>query len=81
MRSMNLDWERPGIRKAGEVKMIRRDGYGRTRRYYTCKHEHKDLCENTYILVDTRQPPFRSKSPSWPYVFIYGFFHADETST
>jgi hypothetical protein len=33
-RSMRCDCESPGIRSEGEVKIIRREGYGRTRRYY-----------------------------------------------
>lgn len=33
IRSRKGDWRMPGTRCAGEAKRIRRDGYGRTRRY------------------------------------------------
>lgn len=33
MRSRNFACKRPGIRSAGEVNVMRSDGYGRTRRY------------------------------------------------
>lgn len=36
MRERKGDWRRPGIRRAGETKTMRKAGWGRTRRYYTC---------------------------------------------
>jgi hypothetical protein len=33
IRSMRCDCESPGMRRAGDVKIIRRDGYGLTRKY------------------------------------------------
>lgn len=36
MRERKGDWRRPGMRSAGETKIMRREGCGRTRRY--CSH-------------------------------------------
>lgn len=36
IRSMSRDCESPGMRSAGDVKMIRREGYGRMRKYCVC---------------------------------------------
>ena len=33
MRERKGDWRRPGMRRAGETNIIRREGWGRTRRY------------------------------------------------
>lgn len=65
MRSRSLVCRRPGMRRAGEVKVMRREGCGRTRRY-CCSRVSGLSCQagsrarDTCVLVDARQSAGRS---------------------
>lgn len=57
MRSRKRDWSKPGIRRAGDVKVMRRDGQGRTSRYFVEVSMMKtEEIRSSHILKHSREP-------------------------